>query len=66
MTFEELFTVAEIKDVSIMQKNINDDVIATLLQNVKEIEFLPLFKNNFLKIFYRGGAMERRLLTTFS
>lgn len=30
MTFEELFTVAEIKDISIMQKNINDDVIATL------------------------------------
>lgn len=51
MTFEELFTVAEIKDVSIMQKNINDDVIATLLQNVKEIEFLPLFKNNFFEDF---------------
>lgn len=51
MTFEDLFTVAEIKDVSIMQKNINDDVIATLLQNVKEIEFLPLFKNNFFEGF---------------
>ena len=51
MTFEDLFTVAEIKDVSIMQKNINDDVIATLLQNVKEIEFLPLFKNNFFEDF---------------
>ena len=51
MTFEDLFTVAEIKDVSIMQKNINDDVIATLLQNVKEIEFLPIFKNNFFEDF---------------
>ena len=54
MTFEELFTVAEIKDVSIMQKNINDDVIATLLQNVKEIDFAT-FKNNFLKIFTEMG-----------
>ena len=51
MTFEELFKVTEIKDVSIMQKNINDDVIATLLQNVKEIEFLPLFKKNFFEDF---------------
>ena len=56
MTFEELFTVAEIKDVSIMQKNINDDVIATLLQNVKEIEFLPLFKNNFFEDFLQRWA----------
>jgi len=51
MTFEELFTVAEIKDVSIMQKNINDDVIATLLQNVKEIEFLPIFEEGFWSDF---------------
>jgi len=56
MTFEELFTVAEIKDVSIMQKNINDDVIATLLQNVKEIEFLPIFKNNFFEDFLQRWA----------
>ena len=56
MTFEELFTVADIKDVSIMQKNINDDVIATLLQNVKEIEFLPLFKNNFFEDFLQRWA----------
>ena len=58
MTFEELFTVAEIKDVSIMQKNINDDVIATLLQNVKEIEFLPLFKNNFFEEFLQRWSDE--------
>ncbi len=58
MTFEELFTVAEIKDVSIMQKNINDDVIATLLQNVKEIEFLPLFKNNFFEDFLQRWSDE--------
>ncbi len=51
MTFEEFFTVAEIKDVSIMQKNINDDVIATLLQNVKEIEFLPIFEEGFWSDF---------------
>ena len=51
MTFEELFTIDDIKTVSIMQKNINDDVIATLLQNVKEIEFLPIFKNNFFEDF---------------
>ena len=56
MTFEDLFTVADIKDVSIMQKNINDDVIATLLQNVKEIEFLPLFKNNFFEDFLQRWA----------
>ena len=56
MTFEELFTVADIKDVSIMQKNINDDVIATLLQNVKEIEFWPLFKNNFFEDFLQRWA----------
>ena len=58
MTFEELFTVADIKDVSIMQKNINDDVIATLLQNVKEIEFLPLFKNNFFEDFLQRWTNE--------
>ena len=51
MTFEELFTVTEIKDVSIMQKNINDDVIATLLQNVKEIDFLPIFQEGFWSDF---------------
>jgi len=56
MTFEELFTVSEIKDISIMQKNINDDIIATLLQNVKEIEFLPLFKNNFFEDFLQRWA----------
>jgi hypothetical protein len=63
MTFEELFTVAEIKDVSIMQKNINDDVIATLLQNVKEIEFLPLFKNNFFEEFLQRWSDETQTTT---
>ena len=47
MTFEELFTVADIKGREYYAENINDDVIATLLQNVKEIEFLPLFKKTF-------------------
>ena len=51
MTFEELFTVAEIKDVSIMQKNINDDVITLLLSLVKSIDFLPLFKEKFFNSF---------------
>lgn len=44
MTFEELFTIDDIKTVSIMQKNINDDVIATLLSVVKAIDFLPIFE----------------------
>ena len=47
MTFEELFTIDDIKTVSIMQKNINDDVIASLLSVVKAIEFLPIFEEGF-------------------
>jgi len=66
MTFEELFTVSEIKDVSIMQKNINDDVIATLLQNVKEIEFLPLFKNNFFEDFLQRWSDETQTTTRYT
>ena len=51
MTFEELFTIDDIKTVSIMQKNINDDVIATLLSVVKAIEFLPIFEEGFWSDF---------------
>ena len=47
MTFEELFTIDDIKTASIMQKNINDDVIASLLSVVKAIEFLPIFEEGF-------------------
>ena len=47
MTFEELFTIDDIKTTSIMQKNINDDVIASLLSVVKAIEFLPIFQEGF-------------------
>jgi len=51
MTFEELFTIDDIKTVSIMQKNINDDVITLLLSLVKSIDFLPLFKEKFFNSF---------------
>ena len=51
MTFEDLFTIDDIKTTSIMQKNINDDVIATLLNVVKAIEFLPIFQEGFWSDF---------------
>ena len=51
MTFEELFTIDDIKTTSIMQKNLNDDVIATLLSVVKAIEFLPIFEEGFWSDF---------------
>ena len=51
MTFEELFTIDDIKTTSIMQKNLNDDVIATLLSVVKAIEFLPIFQEGFWSDF---------------
>ena len=51
MTFEELFTIDDIKTVSIMQKNINDDVISSLLSVVKAIEFLPIFQEGFWSDF---------------
>ena len=51
MTFEELFTIDDIKTTSIMQKNINDDVISSLLSVVKAIEFLPIFQEGFWSDF---------------
>ncbi len=51
MTFEDLFTIDDIKATSIMQKNINDDVIASLLSVVKAIEFLPIFEEGFWSDF---------------
>ena len=51
MTFEDLFTIDDIKTTSIMQKNINDDVISSLLSVVKTIEFLPIFQEGFWSDF---------------
>ena len=51
MTFEDLFTIDDINATSIMQKNINDDVIASLLSVVKAIEFLPIFEEGFWSDF---------------
>ena len=63
MTFEELFTIDDIKATSIMQKNINDDVIASLLSVVKTIEFLPIFEADFWSDFLSRWTNETQTTT---
>ena len=63
MTFEDLFTIDDIKATSIMQKNINDDVIATLLNVVKAIEFLPIFQEGFWSDFLSRWTNETQTTT---
>jgi len=46
-----------------MQKNINDDVIATLLSVVKAIEFLPIFEEGFWSDFLSRWTNETQTTT---